>query len=205
MSANANTGRARRAWRLPVALMIALGVIAGSTTTASATNWVGVTGRTGCGWGNQADNRTHTWYAGGLSSATLAAMQHTHSHINSSTILTAQRVFTATAATDQVIYDNPYTSWCGENWWKTGGVGGVAGYAQCVSTNAAHECEKHEVRISTTFINNKSAVYHKNLLTHETGHALGLMHRSVTTDVMWREPNLTITYSTHDKGHFSFL
>lgn len=75
---------------------------------------------------------------------------------------------------------------------------------QCSSTNAADQCEKHVVRISTTYMGAYGTTRHRNLLLHETGHALGLLHCDVTSDVMYRQPNSTTVFPITTKAISDF-
>lgn len=145
---------------------------------ATAWNFSGANGMTGCSpaWVNMADNNYHTFYYSGLVPTTAEAQDSARIYHYDGTDVDTVVVGTLTTATDAVIYDANYTTWCGYNW--DGGPGNnIWGVTHCVSINSADECEKHHIRYDDSDIDGLSYEGRAALACHETGHSLGLFHR----------------------------
>lgn len=195
-----------RARPILLLLVIVLLVVPGTATPAQASNWAGATGRTGCDDLNKADNREQTYYESSLSATFDGPATNALDYVDSVAYVSTTPVSSPTSTTDQVIYDNAYTSYCNFPWWRPGS-GGAVGQARCVSVNSGNECEKHEVRLSTTWGNSSYATLNKrrSVVIHETGHALGLSHRPLRGEVMQPAVTPILAFSSHDIDHFSGL
>lgn len=78
-------------------------------------------------------------------------------------------------------YDQDYVSFCYIPWHGPTTSGGYIGLAVCVSLVGNGACEKHEVRIDTSFENTTDQNGVNVVGCHEVGHAVGLAHRGSGT------------------------
>lgn len=180
-----------------LASITAVGTVAAIATPAVADNWYGASGYIGCQNGTMADNWEHTYYYSSLTSAMSAATTWSRTNNVDPTNMQSVLLSTPTATTDVVVYDEDYTNFCGYTWNGSGGT--VVGLVSCVSLTTANTCEKHEMRFDTSFTGSTSQATQRVLACHETGHTIGLTHRSgscIATPL-----TSTNTYSGHDIGH----
>ncbi len=89
----------------------------------------------------------------------------------------------------------------GYTWHGSGGS--VVGHVQCVSTNSATRCEKHEMRFDTSYTSGATTTNRRSLACHENGHTIGLAHRTDSTSCMEPALNGVTAYSSHDVAHIN--
>lgn len=189
----------RRSYHRIALVAISVGAVIAVTTPAIASTFYGATGKTGCTAFNMADNHEHTYYYSNLTAAMTAAT--TWSRINNvnPTDMTTVLMSSESSATDVVVYDTNYTSYCGYTW-HTPGEGGVIGLATCVSVNRVGECEKHEMRFDTSYTADASLTNRRSLACHETGHTLGIGH---STECLATPLSGSTIFSSHDIAHIN--
>ena len=188
-----------RVVRLTLTAVLLVSVLPG---VASATNWAGASGNTGCSSTlNKADNRTHyVWYNSGLrSDGAQATNQARNDNLNPTAVNTVDDS-SSNADTDAVVYSQYYTTFCGIDWSSS------AGFTMCVSTNPANECERHEIRYNEAALDQLSDSNDKSLACHELGHSVGLKHRQVDGEVgngCMDNNHWYGGYTGHDEDHLS--
>jgi hypothetical protein len=112
-----------------------------------------------------------------------------------------------TTKTDVVVYDEFYTSYCGQNWYTPSG-GDLIGLTTCVSLtiDGSGRCEKHEIRYDNAFTESFPGDGNlKWLFCHEPGHAVGLRHHDAA-DPSCMVPAVDAAkqqFTEHDVGHIN--
>ena len=157
---------------------------------------------------NPGDNKSLVYFRSDLTANNSSAVASHMSYINSLTAtygVSASEAGSISSTTDEVVFDQAYTTYCGRSWTLDGNTG-TFGLTSCLSHNSVGECEKNEVRLTTRIGSlTDTAVERQKLACHETGHALGLLHRDTnpqegcmptSTDTM-----VEARYSDHDKNH----
>ena len=146
----------------------------------------GATGKDDCSNVNRADNRTHTFFYSGLTTAmrdqTDWARTQVYDPTDVNTSLDAR-----TSTTDVVVFDANYTDYCGATWHNPTTGEGVVGQGRCVSLTGAGSCEQFELRYDTSFTDTTTVANRRGLACHEMGHTLGLMHRSSSSNSCMRQ------------------
>jgi hypothetical protein len=153
------------------------------------------------------DNQDLTYSKVGLTSYNGAAVNAHADYLNAIyqyTHVTANEMSQPTSSTDAVFLDDNYTYYCNMVWIGQPN-GGTAAATECVAKNGVGECERSEIRISNhtdTF----SSDLRRRVACHETGHALGLLHRPEETYCMYSAIyGITANgYSAHSKNHLLY-
>jgi hypothetical protein len=166
--------------------------------SAQAGHFSGANSGTGCFAVNMADNNTHSFFY------TAAVPQYMRDAINAAraesydpTDINTVTSTDANSGTDVVTYQQDYSTWCGGTWHP---AGGTVAHTQCVSIVASNgRCQKHEMRFDESFVSITSSALRKHVACHESGHTLGLNHRtSSSASCMWT--GSTYTYiDQHDR------
>ena len=180
-----------------IALIASAGVVLG-IAPASATNFSGSSGRTGCANGspvNKADNKDHSFFYENLTEPVDAAQTYTRTKVYDPTVIATRRSSRLTDTTDVVVGDRDYDDYCGYPWHPSG----VVGLTTCNSLNAADECEKHSIRYDISYFDSASTSDRRGAACHETGHSLGLTHRG--GGCMSGVGPVPTTLSSHDETH----
>lgn len=198
--------RPLRYWR-PCAFALIVAMMATTVPTrASATNWSGATGVTGCNGGlNMADNGTHTFVYTDLTSKMADATYYARVNAVELSDVTTTYDSTPDGNTDVDVRDGALVSFCGYDWWQPA-TGGVIGLASCESLASGSKCQQHKVRYSSTFSGQASTTVVRWLACHEIGHTLGLEHREDWSGSMPSSPPeaaLSVTYDSHSYGHLN--
>lgn len=197
----------RRIAALGCALVLSIGSMLLAATPASATNFSGITGLTGCDDLNQADNATHTFNYISLGADNTAATDWVRSNVINPTVINTSIDSTPDELTDVNVIDKRYVDYCGYNWYTPSG-GGVIGAAKCDLLSPTNRCDRHTVRYTNTWTDTASTTGRRWLACHENGHALGLKHRNENADGCMSPSYVnaatsTVAYSLHDKAHLS--
>lgn len=172
---------------------------------ASATNWFGRSGYTGCNGGNQADNNNHSSFRSNLTSALSVNMNWADTNVISGyTNINFSYPSAVDSFTDLVSYDQDYTTYCGFAWHGSGG--GTVGLTQCISLSPSNACEQHHNRYDISYTSTASDLNIRKLVVHEEGHSLGLKHRDAETGPMKTIfPPDGLYYNAHDRAHIATL
>jgi hypothetical protein len=170
---------------------------------ASANNWAGATGNTGCtSTLNMADNETHTvWYYDSLRADGRQATNRARNHDLDPTAINTIDATSDSSIIDAVIFSQYYTTFCGLDW-----SGGIAGFTMCVSTNSQDRCERHEIRYNELALDNLNDDRDQSLACHELGHSVGLKHRQVegaAGNGCMDNDHFYPDYTDHDRSHLS--
>lgn len=150
------------------------------------------------------DNQDFTYSKVGLTSYNAAAVNAHADYLNAVynyTHVTANEMAQPTASTDAVYFDDNYTYYCNMSWIGQPNGSTVAA-TECVAKNGTGECDRSEIRISN-HTDWYSSDKRQQVACHETGHALGLLHRPEETYCMYSLINLITAngYSAHSKNH----
>lgn len=177
-------------WTLLALLGMLGGLMLASWPAAQAGHFSGATGGTGCSSPNMADNNTHSFFYTAafptyMRDAVNAARAESYDPTDINTVTSTN----VNSGTDVVTYQQDYSSWCGARWHPTGGA---VGHTQCVSLVISNgRCQKAELRSDESFVAGTSVARRKWLACHETGHSLGLNHRTAASDsCMWPEDDV---------------
>jgi hypothetical protein len=167
--------------------------------SASADNFSGATGSTGCTLLNMADTYVHTFFYSSVESNMITAIRANNTDIENRSEVDTSELSSVSSTTDVVVYDLNYTTYCGFVWDDP--LNNMFGLATCVSTNSARECEKHEVRFDTPDMNAFTSNQRRSAACEEVGHSLGLKHRNGSC-MQDKDISLT-TLSDHDIAHLN--
>jgi hypothetical protein len=189
------------------AVVLCLGSTLLATTPASATNFSGITGLTGCDELNQADNATHNFEYIDLNADNTAATNWVRTNVIDPTVINTSIDSTPDEHTDVNVIDRYYTDYCGYNWY-TSSSGGTIGATKCDLLSSTNRCDRHSVRYSNYWTDIASNTGRRWLACHENGHGLGLLHRYENADGCMSPSYVdastsTVAYSLHDKAHLS--
>ncbi len=167
---------------------------------ASATNWSGASGGTGC----NAVNRTFDYYlilqysslTSNMTSATNYARTNAIDPTDIDTVLSSSNP-------DVSLVDADFSAVCGYTWW-TSSTSGVVGLATCNSL-VLSSCKHHTVYYHQPFTDATTTANRRGLACHEVGHTLGLLHRSGTSCMPqgYPKPALTYEHSHEVLGHIN--
>lgn len=175
--------------------------------SASANNFYGATGLSGCN-GNMQDNKDMTWFrtSGLTANMRTAVGTSLNNEVSPTAInLLSERV-AADAFTDVVYLEANYSSYCGQTFHP---AGSTVGYTSCNSLNGSR-CERFDIRLDQSWDVSALATQTKrqNLATHETGHSLGLIHptagNGAPTGTVMADWTIFVAYSiSHETDHLN--
>lgn len=101
-----------------------------------------------------------------------------------------------------MVFDGNFTNYCGLSWYSATNPGTV-GLATCVSLSGA-SCEQHQVHLHEPWTTTVPTDYLQALAAHESGHTLGLAHRSSgSTSMQTGYPKPSRYYDSHDWSHLN--
>lgn len=187
---------------LRISFVAAVAMFVASTPVASnADNFSGSSGNFGCDGGiNMSDNGTQYYWYDSLTQNVSGAQNYTRNNVYDpiSSINTVDDSGEY-SSTDAIIRDQDYTDYCGKNWHPNG----VIGATQCNGLNIDRECESHVIRYDTSYSDDASDFARRSLACHETGHSLGLQHRSTDSKCMESGSNQATDLSSHDINHLN--
>ncbi|WP_454131073.1 hypothetical protein [Microbacterium lacticum] len=168
--------------------------------SAEASNWSGATSYTGCHQLNKADSAAHGYYYSSLNSANTAAMNWARVNaIDPTDVNTYNDAHNA--QTDVVVFDGNFANYCGLSWYPN--ASGIVGLATCVSLSGA-SCEQHQIYLQEPWTTTVPTDYLQALASHESGHTLGLAHRSSgSTSMRVGYPKASRYYDGHDWDHLN--
>jgi hypothetical protein len=173
-------------------------------TPASASNFSGPTGATGCGpyMVNMQDNSTMTYARVNLTSQFYNAVAFAlNTDVAPTDVTVAAELSAPDGNTDVVFYDGLYSTFCGLKWGNPNSPS-IAGAAIC-QTLSGSKCQQSNVRFSEYFATASSVTYVRALACHEIGHTLGLLHREENTGCMPEGASLSPFYTPHDIVHLN--
>ncbi|WP_309066442.1 hypothetical protein [Microbacterium sp.] len=170
--------------------------------SAEATNWSGATSYVGCHQLNKADSAAHGYYYSSLNSANTAAMNWARVNVIDPTDVNTYND-AHNAQTDVVVFDGNFATYCGLSWYSSTNTSGIVGLATCVSLSGA-SCEQHQIYLHEPWTSSKPADFLQALASHESGHTLGLAHRSSgSTSMQVGYPKPSRYYDGHDWSHLN--
>jgi hypothetical protein len=179
--------------------------VAFDARAASANNWYGATGATGCG-GNMQDNSTLTYNRSGVGPVAMrdAINWALTNRIEPTDISVAVEQAAANGSTDVVYFESNYVnSFCGFTWHS---AGTLLAYTSCKSLSGSR-CDRFDVLLDQSWEIGATTTLRQNLATHETGHALGLQHPVggvPASTVMGDWPNVSQFDGPHEvTGHIN--
>ena len=205
-----STGSTRRV-RTVVAVSAALPTLF-TTGSSHATNWDTLSGGIGTcngssgssGSGRPADNDLHTYNFQDLTAAVSGPAADSMAYYNATAEVDTQSV-ALSSTTDAVLFDQDYTTWCGETW-DAPGTQALIGLRECIAANSASRCERSEIRFDYPDFSGKSALEREYYTCHEIGHSFGLNHRSSNPNgCMNADFDLVTSITDHDKNHLDSL
>ena len=180
----------------------ALVLVLTSSLPASANNYSGQTGITGCTGLNEADNATHTFNYADLSAHMTSATNWARTNAVNPTDVNTSYDSTLDKLTDVVVRDRHYVDYCGNDWAQPGRAG-LVGLATCDRLTSSGKCEQHTVRFNLNFTESTSVSNQRSLACHEIGHTLGLAHTTAASCMKQGYPNPSTNYSDHDRAHLA--
>ncbi|HEX7165879.1 MAG TPA: hypothetical protein VF230_02750 [Acidimicrobiales bacterium] len=159
---------------------------------SQATNYSGASGgRMACtstgntpynGVINKQDPNPHTFYYSALTDSVRIHQDWAQNSVYGPTSIDTTTLSTASSATDVVVYDENYSTFCGQAWHpQPPNVAATVGLAVCVSLTSANTCEKHEVRYDLSWWDLQVAdnnLARRTVSCHEIGHTVGLKHEN---------------------------
>jgi hypothetical protein len=196
-------------FRTGLVLVLLLPVVVSAGSPAQATNWFGNTGAYGsCGNGNQADGNPLTFYYSDLTFHMETAMEAVRvDQVGPTHVTTSSPSSSLTVYTDVVAFDANYVDYCNQDWATSSTDQGVVGYTTCHAPSPSDKCEQHSVRFNNRVTSDTGTLFHKFLACHETGHALGLQHRTPASGELGCMPTGGSTgewdYTDHDIAHIN--
>ena len=171
-------------------------------TPASASNFSGPTGATGCGNSmvNMQDNSVMTFSRQALTVQFSSAVSYVlNTDIVPTDIQLAAEDKTPDGNTDVIYYDNFYTTYCGLFWGNPNSPS-ILGASICQSLSGS-KCQQSFVLFSESLATTSTSAYLRSIACHETGHSVGLLHRADSTGCMTTAPGLMPLYTPHDIIH----
>jgi hypothetical protein len=181
-------------------------VLAPEPPSASALNFTGPSGGTGC-LGNMADNRDHYVWNDSLSAATLDAANYVRVYTYNPTAINTFTEDVFTSQTDVLLRDYDYEGpWCNLVWRSSStAVTGIVGYTKCLALSGS-ACQQFEVRFDNDWMGPKTTAQERWLACHELGHTVGLTHTSQAVPACM-SPNDQLanpsTLTSHDSAHLT--
>ncbi len=146
-----------------------------------------------------ADGGTHYFHYVSLNSAVQDAVVWSRTYNYNPTDANTAYDSTLDSATDVVVRNQDYTTYCGYSWHSSGGTWGLT---TCNSLSG-FKCEQHTVRFDLSYFNVVSRSAERGLACHEIGHSLGLEHRDTETGCMERYGTYPTYLTTHDESHLN--
>ena len=201
------THESKRRRRGPWAALMIAALFAATLAAVSApaaANWSGASGNTGCSGGvNMTDNKDLYYYRSSLTSYMYSAVAHAlNNEVAPTDIVVKPEESSAGSGTDIVYYDADFSTWCGKDWHpddpSDAGTAYVWGNSSC-ETLSGSKCDRNDIRFDTSYWGSASTNARRKVACHETGHALGLTHRSgscMVTGSTWNT-----FFSSHDENH----
>ena len=193
-------------WRIVVALAVSILAATTSVRVASASNFTGGTGNSGCS-ANAQDNSTMSWHrTAGLSTAMRTAVANAvNNQVNPTDVTVSAEQAAPDGNTDVVYYEANYAgNWCGFIWHPTGSL---IGYTYCRTTAGANggTCQGFDIYFDSSWEVGTTATLRNSIACHETGHSLGLTHPAAGIDQSTCMSGLNSYqgYSTHEVGHIN--
>lgn len=203
-----------RFWTVLAAILTVVVLVPVRSVNVEATNWYGATGISnpdGCAGPNMTDNLTLTYRRYQLTSKYNDEVNWAMNFsVDPTAVGSITELQSADTHTDIVYHDSNYGSYCGFDWWP-GGSSAIAGLTECRYESATGTCDRADVHLSTNWANDvndpPNIDFRRVLVCQETGHALGLDHRSGSGSCMPATffENTPRVYSDHDKGHIACL
>ncbi len=176
------------------------------SSSASADNYRGATGNTGCQGLNRQDNSTMTWYRGGLTSAMHHAVGDVMvNDVDATNINRQPEESQQTLNTDVVLYDDNYTTEvCGFDWHPDSDGDGEStiAHAECMSLTPIDRCQRFIIRFDTSFTNSTHVATRKTLACHEIAHTFSLAHidKGCLPRIL---PSNSHFFATHNRQHIN--
>lgn len=185
-----------------LALLLLVTILA--AVPAGATNWYGVTARTGCDSPNQAENREHTFIYESLAAETANAMGWVRVHRMNPTVVNTVLLAPSdyNTSVDVIVRDRFYDDYCGYYWYRPGRINTIIGLVTCDYRRVYGACDQHSLRVTNYYMDPVGDAERRSLMCHEGGHTLGLGHRLGGSCVS-QNAITTNTYSAHDIGHLA--
>ena len=171
---------------------------------ATASNWAGgPTGDTGCDMPNVADSANHGYYYSSISSGNTSALNWARTNVVDPTDVNTFND-SLTSTTDVVVYNGNYNGTCGYSWYTSSNTSGIVGMVECESTTGSDKCESWTMRLQKPFTDVVASDWRQALAVHESGHTLGLLHRTSGATVMRTGyPKPSRYFDTHDANHIN--
>jgi hypothetical protein len=153
------------------------------------------------------DNIDMTWFrAGQMSTYMWDAVAWSLTNRVSPTDINVLAERSVEGSTTDVVYrEGSYSgTFCNSTWWGDGGT--LTGITVCQSVvPSTNKCEKFVIYIDRRWDNAQGTgttglARRRNIVTHETGHSLGLRHPPTGTASVMADWTANPTYSTHDVG-----
>lgn len=185
--------------------LLAMAVLAATIVlpaTATAGNWYGATGNTGCG-GNMQDNDDMTYHrddslSSEMNSAHAYALRNA---VRPTNINLQSEHSSAKSHTDVVMFGPNYTgSFCGFIWHGSSG-GTLLGYASCRRLSGS-KCDQFHIYTDRSWEETVTTNRRRAHACHELGHTLGLVHPAGSAedeDESCVGNSSQLDYSDHDK------
>ena len=182
---------------------IALVVASLAVGAPASAGWAGATGGTGCsGAVNMAGDATISFTYSSVASDMSTSMDWNRTQNLDPTDLVTS--VTPSTSADVVVYENSYTTYCGQDWWSASGGGGVTGFTTCDSLLSNNRCKQHSIRFSGPWAAGASLTNRRYVACHESGHAVGLTHSTLDTTCMKYNDSSPVTvYNSTEKGYIN--
>ncbi len=148
-----------------------------------------------------ADGGTHWFHYVSLNSAVQSAVAWTRTYNYDPTDVNTGYDSTLDSATDVIVRNQDYTTYCGFTW-HTPTSPGTIGLATCDSLSGL-KCEQHTVRFDISYFNAANQSNERGLACHEIGHTLGLTHRDADNGCMKTNAPQNTYLTDHDKAHLN--
>lgn len=184
------THHSRRRRRTLFAIVATGVAIAGSVLGFAApaqAGWAGATGGTGCNAINMTNDRNVYFYNVNTDAMTTALTWSRETNLDPTDVNTY--LTSNSSIADVIVYENPYTDYCGFDWYAGPKVGGIIGLTTCGSTLSNGRCNMHTIRLDSNYTNIVTWPSKHVLACHEMGHVIGLTHAGSNQTCMAPEEN----------------